>query len=148
MVGAVEARRQMEHVLEEAGREVEPPAMREPVGVERQRDPAQDVEQPQSPPGQERRQHRRPGRAIAADAVGKPAPKVGLTTFRPPYTPTTFGAFAGYHRGRHFELTRKTPIDSWAEENGAVYEPVALWRRAWYFPMCVRSTRPLTSPTA
>ena len=74
------------------------------------------------------------GLAIAADAVGKPAPKVGLTTFRPPYTPTTFGAFAGYHRGSHFELTRKTPIDAWAEENGAIFEPVALWRRAWYFP--------------
>ncbi len=74
------------------------------------------------------------GLTIAADAIGKPAPKVGLTTFRPPYTPTTFGAFAGYHRGGQFEVTRKTPIDAWAEENGAVFEPVALWRRAWYFP--------------
>ncbi len=74
------------------------------------------------------------GLMIAADAVGKPPPKVGLTTFRPPYTPTTFGAFAGYHRGAHFEVTRRTPIDDWAEENGAVYEPVALWRRARYFP--------------
>jgi sarcosine oxidase subunit alpha len=66
--------------------------------------------------------------------LGKPQPKVGLTTFRPPYTPTTFGAFVGYHRGDHFEITRKTPIDSWAEENGAIFEPVSLWRRAWYFP--------------
>jgi sarcosine oxidase subunit alpha len=74
------------------------------------------------------------GLAIAADAVSRPAPAVGLTTFRPPYTPTTFGAFAGYNRGRLFEVTRKTSIDSWAEENGAVFEPVSLWRRAWYFP--------------
>ena len=74
------------------------------------------------------------GLMIAADAVGKPAPKVGLTTFRPPYTPTTFGAFAGYHRGAHFDVTRRTPIDDWAEEHGAAFEPVALWRRAWYFP--------------
>jgi len=74
------------------------------------------------------------GLMIAADAVGKPAPQVGLTTFRPPYTPTTFGAFAGYHRGGHFELTRRTPIDGWAEEHGAAFEPVALWRRARYFP--------------
>ncbi|PWR04513.1 sarcosine oxidase subunit alpha [Meridianimarinicoccus roseus] len=74
------------------------------------------------------------GLNIAADALGKPAPQVGLTTFRPPYTPTTFGAFAGYHRGTHFEATRKTPIDGWAEENGAVFEPVSQWRRAWYFP--------------
>ncbi|OSQ30780.1 sarcosine oxidase subunit alpha [Thalassospira sp. MCCC 1A03138] len=74
------------------------------------------------------------GLNIAADALGKKQPEVGLTTFRPPYTPTTFGAFVGYHKGDHFEVTRKTPIDSWAEENGAVFEPVSLWRRAWYFP--------------
>lgn len=74
------------------------------------------------------------GLTIASDALGKEAPQVGLTTFRPPYTPTTFGAFAGYHKGAHFEVTRKTPIDAWAEENGAEFEPVALWRRAWYFP--------------
>ncbi|PZX14486.1 sarcosine oxidase subunit alpha [Palleronia aestuarii] len=74
------------------------------------------------------------GLMIAADALGKTPPEVGLTTFRPPYTPTTFGAFAGYHRGAHFEVTRKTPIDPWAEAHGAVFEPVAQWRRARYFP--------------
>ncbi|WP_432256999.1 sarcosine oxidase subunit alpha [Limimaricola sp. AA108-03] len=73
------------------------------------------------------------GLMIAADAVGKAPPEVGLTTFRPPYTPTSFGAFAGYHRGTTFEVTRRTPIDAWAEANGAVFEPVSLWRRAWYF---------------
>ena len=41
---------------------------------------------------------------------------------------------AGYHKGSHFEVTRKTPIDSWAAENGAAFEPVALWRREWYLP--------------
>ena len=74
------------------------------------------------------------GLNIAADALGKRQPEVGLTTFRPPYTPTTFGAFAGYHRGDHFEVTRKTQIDGWAAENDAVFEPVGQWRRAWYFP--------------
>ncbi|MCA0996715.1 sarcosine oxidase subunit alpha [Alloyangia pacifica] len=74
------------------------------------------------------------GLNIASDALGKKQPQVGLTTFRPPYTPTSFGAFAGYHRGSHFEVTRKTQIDLWAEENGAVFEPVGQWRRAWYFP--------------
>ncbi|MFT3802412.1 MAG: sarcosine oxidase subunit alpha [Burkholderiaceae bacterium] len=71
---------------------------------------------------------------IAADALGKPQPEVGITTFRPPYTPTSFGAFAGYHRGAHFEPTRKTPIDGWAAAHGAVFEPVGPWRRARYFP--------------
>ncbi|MBO9456468.1 sarcosine oxidase subunit alpha [Paracoccus sp. R12_1] len=74
------------------------------------------------------------GLMIAADALAKQPPQVGLTTFRPPYTPTSFGAFAGYLRGETFQLTRKTPIDPWAEANGAVFEPVAQWRRAWYFP--------------
>lgn len=74
------------------------------------------------------------GLAIAADALKRPAPAVGLTTFRPPYTPTTFGVFAGYNKGDLFEVTRKTPIDGWAEAQGAVFEPVSLWRRAWYFP--------------
>lgn len=74
------------------------------------------------------------GLNIASDALGKKQPQVGLTTFRPPYTPTSFGIFAGYHRGEHFEVTRKTHIDSWAEEHGAVFEPVGQWRRAWYFP--------------
>jgi sarcosine oxidase subunit alpha len=74
------------------------------------------------------------GLMIAADAVGKAPPQVGLTTFRPPYTPTTFGTFAGYHQGATFDVTRRTPIDPWAEAHGAVFEPVSLWRRAWYFP--------------
>lgn len=72
--------------------------------------------------------------AIAADALGTTPPQVGLTTFRPPYTPTTFATFAGYHRGAAFEVTRRTPIDGWAEENGAVWEPVGQWRRARHFP--------------
>ncbi|WP_152048416.1 sarcosine oxidase subunit alpha [Aureimonas psammosilenae] len=74
------------------------------------------------------------GLQIASNALGRPAPQVGLTTFRPPYTPTTFGAFAGYNRGELFEVTRKTPIDTLAETAGAVFEPVSLWRRARYFP--------------
>ncbi|WP_409432973.1 sarcosine oxidase subunit alpha [Litorimonas sp. RW-G-Af-16] len=71
---------------------------------------------------------------IASKAVGQPIEKVGLTTFRPPYTPTTFGAMVGYRDQELFDPTRKTPIDPWAEENGAVFEPVGVWRRAWYFP--------------
>ena len=74
------------------------------------------------------------GLMIAADAVGREAPHVGLTTFRPPYTPTTFGAFAGYQNGEQFDAVRKTPIDGWAEAQGAAFELVSSWRRAWFFP--------------
>ncbi len=71
---------------------------------------------------------------IAAKAVYKPVQQVGLTTFRPPYTPTTFGALVGGKDGHSFHVIRKTPMDGWAEDHGAVFEPVALWRRARYFP--------------
>ncbi|HEY6521247.1 MAG TPA: glycine cleavage T C-terminal barrel domain-containing protein, partial [Roseiarcus sp.] len=72
--------------------------------------------------------------AIAAAALAKPIPEVGLTTFRPPYTPVTFGAFAGPARGDLFDPIRRTPIHDWAAENGAAFEDVSLWKRAWYFP--------------
>ncbi|AVX02598.1 sarcosine oxidase [Maritalea myrionectae] len=74
------------------------------------------------------------GLQIASRALNRPVTQVGLTTFRPPYTPTTFGALAGNNGGAAFDVVRKTSIDGWAEENGAVFEPVALWRRARYFP--------------
>jgi sarcosine oxidase, subunit alpha len=72
--------------------------------------------------------------AIAAATLRKPLPEVGLTTFRPPYTPVTFGAFAGPARGDLFDPIRRTPIHDWAVENGAVFEDVGPWKRAWYFP--------------
>jgi sarcosine oxidase subunit alpha len=72
--------------------------------------------------------------AIAAGYLGKPVPETGLTTFRQPYTPVTFGTLAGYNRGSVFDPVRRTPIDSWAQENGAVFEDVADWKRARYFP--------------
>ncbi|MGE8942507.1 sarcosine oxidase subunit alpha family protein [Leptospira interrogans] len=70
---------------------------------------------------------------IVADAVGRPLPTVGLTTFRPPYTPVTFGTFAGYSRGDLFDPVRRTPIDGWAQQQGAAFEDVGTWKRAWYF---------------
>ncbi|MEY3906569.1 MAG: Aminomethyltransferase, partial [Pseudomonadota bacterium] len=74
------------------------------------------------------------GLQIASTALARPVTDIGLTTFRPPYTPQTFGALAGHAKGALFQPTRKTNIDSWAEANGAVFELVAQWRRARYFP--------------
>ena len=59
---------------------------------------------------------------------------MGLTTFRPPFTPVTFGAFAGPARDALFDPIRKTPIHDWAAAQGAAFEDVSLWKRAWYFP--------------
>ncbi len=74
------------------------------------------------------------GLAIAAETLGKTIPQVGLTTFRAPYTPVTFGALAGHGRGKLFDPTRRTAIHPWAERQGAVFEDVGQWKRAWYFP--------------
>ena len=72
--------------------------------------------------------------ALAAQALGRQIPDVGLTTFRMPYTPVTFGSIAGHARGDLFDPIRKTVIHDWAEAQGAILENVALWKRAWYFP--------------
>ncbi|WP_025031357.1 sarcosine oxidase subunit alpha [Nitratireductor aquibiodomus] len=74
------------------------------------------------------------GLAIAAEMLGKPIPEVGLTTFRAPYTPVTFGALVGHGKGRLFEPVRRTPMHDWAEAHGAVFEDVGQWKRAWFFP--------------
>jgi sarcosine oxidase subunit alpha len=71
---------------------------------------------------------------IVAAATGAAIPQVGLTTFRMPYTPVTFGSFAGLARGELFEPVRCTPMHAWAAAAGAVFEDVGAWKRARYFP--------------
>jgi sarcosine oxidase subunit alpha len=73
--------------------------------------------------------------SIVARNLSLPLEQVGLTTFRMPYTPTTFGSFAGASRGDLFDPVRKTATHSWAAARGAVFENVSLWKRARYFPV-------------
>ena len=72
--------------------------------------------------------------AIASGLLRRPIQAVGHTTFRMPYSPVTFGAFAGAARGALFEPVRRTPIHDWAASRGAVFENVGTWQRARYFP--------------
>jgi sarcosine oxidase, subunit alpha len=72
--------------------------------------------------------------AIVAGNLDVAIPKVGLTTFRMPYTPVTFGSLAGISRGDLFDPVRTTPTHPWAQAKGAVFENVGLWKRARYFP--------------
>jgi sarcosine oxidase subunit alpha len=72
--------------------------------------------------------------AIVAQGLEVPIPQVGLTTFRMPYTPVTFGSFAGISRGDLFDPVRTTATHAWAVAHGAVFENVGLWKRARYFP--------------
>ena len=71
---------------------------------------------------------------ILSDVLGVTIPEIGTTTFRPPYTPTTFGAIAGREPGDFLDVARVTPMHDWHEANGALFEDVGQWKRAWYYP--------------
>ena len=63
------------------------------------------------------------------------SPQVGITTFRPPYTPVTIGAFGGHERGDLFDPHPPHRAASLARERTArKFENVGQWRRAWYYP--------------
>lgn len=74
------------------------------------------------------------GMGIVAQALGKSIPQVGTTTFRPNYTPVTFGAVAGLELGDAFEPVRTTAMHGWHVRNGALFEDVGQWKRPWYYP--------------
>jgi sarcosine oxidase, subunit alpha len=71
---------------------------------------------------------------VLAARFDKTIPDIGLTTFRMPYTPVTFGTLAGHSRGDLFDPVRTTPTHAWAAAHGAVFEDVGMWKRARYFP--------------
>ena len=73
------------------------------------------------------------GLAILSDALGQPIPATGTTTFRPPYTPISFGAIAGEARGEIFQPLRRTPMHDWHDSHGAHWEPVGHWRRPYTY---------------
>ncbi|WP_105438062.1 sarcosine oxidase subunit alpha [Neorhizobium sp. T25_13] len=74
------------------------------------------------------------GLAIAAEMLDRPIPQVGLTTFRAPYTPVTYGTLVGHSRGELFDPARKTPMHALETAEGAEFEDVGNWKRAWYYP--------------
>jgi sarcosine oxidase subunit alpha len=75
------------------------------------------------------------GLAILAEHLGQSIPATGTTTFRPNYTPVTFGAIAGRELGAvYFDPVRKTPMHHWHVAHGAVFEDVGQWKRPWYYP--------------
>ena len=71
---------------------------------------------------------------IIAETTGIKMNELGTTTFRPPYTPLTFGAIVGRNVGEFFDITRKTPMHNWHVEHKAEFENVGQWKRAWYYP--------------
>ena len=74
------------------------------------------------------------GMAVLAECLGESIPNVGTTTFRPAYTPVTFGVCAGDGVGDLYDPVRKTAIHEWHEAVGPPFETVGQWLRTWYFP--------------
>lgn len=71
---------------------------------------------------------------LLADQLALAIPDVGTTTFRPPYTPVTFGALAGRDIGELYAPLRRTPMQRWHEDAGAAFEDVGQWKRPFYYP--------------
>jgi sarcosine oxidase subunit alpha len=74
------------------------------------------------------------GLAIMAAQTHRSIEATGTTVFRPPYTPTAIGTFAGPHRGLHYRPTRRTPAHEWAAAQGAAFTEAGDWLRASHFP--------------
>lgn len=74
------------------------------------------------------------GIAAMAEARKIALPEVGITTFRPPFTPVSIGALAGRARGHHWQALRVTPMHDAHLAQGAPMTDAGLWYRAWYYP--------------
>jgi sarcosine oxidase subunit alpha len=74
------------------------------------------------------------GLALLAEATGRPIPELGTTTFRPPYTPVTLGAFPGRECGAVVEPTRYSALHDWHVEHGARFVNAGLWQRPHSYP--------------
>ena len=71
---------------------------------------------------------------IISDTSNVKMSDLGTTTFRPPYTPLTFGTIVGRNVGEFFDAFRKTPMHDWHVQHKAKFENVGQWKRAWYYP--------------
>ncbi|MCK3776798.1 sarcosine oxidase subunit alpha family protein [Ensifer sesbaniae] len=77
---------------------------------------------------------------ILAGMRGVSPAEVGTTTFRPFYTPVSFGALAGAARDEHAVPARKSPLHGWATKNGATFVEAGLWYRSAWFPRAGEKT--------
>ncbi len=73
---------------------------------------------------------------MIADLTSRTIENVGHTTFRPPYTPVSFGAVVGHKRGDNLLVTRQTPFHDSHLAASAVMEPSG----EWFYPKCYPRT--------
>lgn len=71
---------------------------------------------------------------LLAQARGMAPEQIGHTTYRPQYTPMSFGAVGGADRRALFAPVRRTSMHDWHVAHNAVFEDVGEWRRPCYFP--------------
>jgi sarcosine oxidase subunit alpha len=74
------------------------------------------------------------GLSRLASNEGRPMPEVGLTTFRPPYTPTTLGALAGEATGAHAAPQRRMALHALHAAREPIWQPSGYWARPRAFP--------------
>jgi sarcosine oxidase subunit alpha len=77
---------------------------------------------------------------ITSELLGVPMAEIGVTTFRPPYTPVAFAALAGRVRGRRYDPERVTAVHDWHVNRGAVFEDVGQWKRPRFYPLSGEDT--------
>ena len=72
---------------------------------------------------------------VIADLTGTNPGDVGTTTYRPAYSPISFGAWAGIDQGDIIFPARRTPVTEWFEKHQANFDEAgALWRRPFQIP--------------
>jgi len=75
------------------------------------------------------------GLARLAANEGRPVPQVGLTTFRPPYTPVSLGAMAGHATGFHMAPLRRPALYDLHAGRDPIWQPVGYWMRPRAYPL-------------
>jgi sarcosine oxidase subunit alpha len=74
------------------------------------------------------------GLAIMGALLGKAPAEVGTTRFRPPYDPSTMGAYAGHRRGDLMRPAARLPAHAVHQEMGALFEDYGHWVRPAFYP--------------
>jgi len=71
---------------------------------------------------------------LISEFTGEAAQDIGHTTYRPPYTPVTFGAVVGREIDKALSYERHTPFYHCHVSLGAVFDPSATWSYPKCFP--------------
>jgi sarcosine oxidase, subunit alpha len=81
------------------------------------------------------------GAGLLAVGLEKSIEQVGLTTYRPPYTPVTVGTLVGREVDKFAHPIRRTDAHHWHESHGAVMMNAGAWRRPHCFPQAGETLR-------